>query len=34
MELLNKGASAFDPVDLAVLSYLAHKAGEFLERVE
>jgi GAF domain-containing protein len=31
MELLNKGAGAFDPADL---SYLAHKAGELLERVD
>jgi GAF domain-containing protein len=34
MELLNKGAGAFDPADIAVLSYLAHKAGELLERVD
>jgi hypothetical protein len=34
MELLNKGAGAFDPADLAILSFLAHKAGELLERVE
>jgi GAF domain-containing protein len=34
MELLNKSAGAFEPGDLAVLSYLAHKAGELLERLE
>ncbi|HVP67572.1 MAG TPA: GAF domain-containing protein [Anaeromyxobacteraceae bacterium] len=33
LELLNKGGGAFTASDLAVLSYLGHKAGEFLDRV-
>jgi GAF domain-containing protein len=33
LELLNKGSGAFTAADLAVLSYLGAKAGEFLERV-
>ncbi len=34
LELLNKGSGAFSAADLAVLSYLGHKAGEFLDRLE
>ena len=33
LELLNKGSGAFTASDLAVLSYLGHKAAEFLERM-
>jgi hypothetical protein len=33
MELINKSGGPFSPGDLAVLSYVAHKAGEFLDRV-
>ena len=33
LELLNKGSGAFTAADLAVLSYLGSKAGEFLERL-
>ena len=34
MELINKSGGPFGSSDLAVLSYLAHKAGEYLDRVE
>jgi len=34
LELLNKKSGAFTASDLAVLSYLGHKAGEFLGRLE
>ena len=33
LELLNKGSGAFTASDLALLSYLGAKAGEFLERL-
>ncbi|HTP49228.1 MAG TPA: GAF domain-containing protein [Anaeromyxobacteraceae bacterium] len=34
LEVLNKRGGAFTPQDLAILSYLGHKAGEFLGRLE
>lgn len=34
MELINKTGGAFGSSDLAVLSFLAHKAGEYLDRTE
>lgn len=34
LELLNKAGGSFSAADLAVLSYLGHKAGEFLDRLD
>jgi sigma-B regulation protein RsbU (phosphoserine phosphatase) len=35
LEVLNKrGGSPFEPVDLAVVSYLAHQAAQLIARLE